>query len=179
VRTLNRFVSAVLALVLLVGGVLVAAEIVSGAFGREEPLLLPWDRWYDDATSTAWSDPDVRLACAGLVLAGVLLLVLEAARRRPRAVALTDGTDGVHADLDRRGLEAWLGQRVAEVDGVSTAKATITGSTAQVRAETAGPRNDRLHDELQVAAGRALDRLELAHPLAVKVAVRSTRKEQA
>jgi hypothetical protein len=174
VRILNRFVSALLALALLAGGLVLAAEIVSAAFGRDEPLVLPWDRWYDDATTTPWSDPDVRLVCAALVVAGVLLLLLEAARRRPTAIPMSAGTTGGRADLDRRGLEAWLGQRMVEVDGVSGAKARITKSAATVRAETPGRETGRLRDELQVAAGRALDQLELARPIPVKVTVQST-----
>ena len=173
-RVLNRLVSALLALALLAGGLLVAAEIASAAFGREEPLLLPWDRWYDEATTTPWSDPDLRLGFAGLVLAGVLLLLLEAARRRPTAVPLAPAGDGVDADLDRRGLEAWLGQRLETVDGVATAKARITKSAAVVRAQTPGRDTVRLRDELRVEAARALDQLELAKPLPVKVSVHST-----
>ena len=173
-RILNRIVSALLALALLAGGLLVAVEIASAAFGRDDPLVLPWDRWYEDGTTTPWSDPDVRLTFAGLVLAGVLLLLLEVARRRPTAVPLASNDTGARAELDRQGLEAWLGQRLRDVDGVSTAKARITRSGASVRAETTGRDTDRLRDELRVEAGRALDQLELARPLPVKVNVHST-----
>ena len=173
-RVLNRFVSALLALALLVGGLLVAAEIVSAAFGRDEPLVLRWDRWYDEASTTPWSDPDVRLAFAGLLLAGVLLLLLEAARRRPTAVPVATVDPGVRADLDRKGLESWLGQRLEGVHGVSSAKTRISKSAATVRAETTGRETRRLQDELRVEAGRALEELQLSRPLPVKVSVRST-----
>ena len=173
-RILNRFISALLAVALLAGGLLVAVEIVSAAFGREDPLLLPWDRWYDEAVTTPWSDSDLRLGFAGLVLAGVLLLVLEAARRRPTAVPLAPGETGVSADLDRKGLEAWLGQRLEVVDGISSARTRITKSAATVRAETSGRETGRLRDELGVEAGRALDGLELDRPMPVKVSVHST-----
>ena len=173
-RILNRFVSALLALALLAGGLVVAAEIVSAAFGREDPLVLPWDRWYDEATTTPWSDPALRLGFAGLVLAGAVLLVLEAARRRPTAVPLGPGDEAVRTELDRRGLEVWLGRRLEEVGGVSSAKARITKSAATVRAETAGRDTERLRGELQAETARALDELELARPLPVKVSVHST-----
>ena len=172
-RILNRFVSALLALVLLVGGLLVALEIVSAAFGRDDPLVLPWDRWFQDATTTAWSDPDVRIASAALVAAGVLLLLLEVARRRPTAVPLASDDAAVSAELDRHGLEDWLGQRLRGVQGVSAAKARITRSGATVRAETTAPETGRLRDELRVEAARALDELQLAKPLPVKVNVQS------
>lgn len=173
-RILNRIVSALLALALLAGGLLLAVEIASAAFGRTDPLVLPWDRWFDDATTTPWSDPDWRLGFAALVAAGILLLLLEAARRRPTAVPLAPSDSAVRADLDRKGLEAWLGQRLESVQGVSSAKARISKSAATVKAQTAGRDTGRLQEELRTEAGRALDELELARPMPVKVSVQST-----
>lgn len=174
-RVLNRAVSAVLALALLVGGIVVALEIVAGFFGREDPLLLPWDEWYRSATTTPWRDPDLRLAFALLVVAGVLLLMLEAASRRPQAVPMVGHDGAAFADLDRRGLERWLSARLDDVEGVSRTKVRITKKGAAVDADTPGRETERIRDQLRVAAGTALDELELARPLPLKVRVRSGR----
>ena len=47
-RVVNRVIAAVLALALLVGGLLVAVEIVVAGFDRR-PWVLPHDRWYASA----------------------------------------------------------------------------------------------------------------------------------
>lgn len=174
-RVLNRIVSAVLALALLVGGVVVAVEIVAAFFGREEPLLLPWDEWYRSAIETPWSDPDLRLAFALMLLAGVGLLWLEAASRRPMAVAMASREGTAPADLDRRGLERWLAGRVSNVDGVAKAKVRIDKKGAHVDAVTPGRETGPVREQLESAAGEALDELDLARPLPVRVRVQSGR----
>jgi len=175
VRVLNRAVSAVLAVVLLAGGLLVAIEILAGFLGREQPLVLQWDDWYRSATSTPWSDPDLRLAFVLMIVAGVLLLLLEAAARRPQAIPMVGHDGAAFADLDRRGLERWLGARLATVDGVSGTKIRITKKGATVDATTPGRETERVRDQLRVEAGSALDELELARPLPLKVRVSSGR----
>ena len=174
-RILNRIVSAVLALVLLVGGVLVALEILFGFLGRERPLVLPWDDWYADARATAWSDPDLRLAFVLMIVAGVLLLLLQAWSRRPVAVAMAGHDGGTSADLDRRGLERWLSARLSKVDGVAGADVKVRKQGAVVDADTAGRETERVRDLLRVEAHNALDELDLASTMPVKVSVRSRR----
>jgi hypothetical protein len=174
-RVLNRAVSAVLALVLIVGGVIVALEVVAGFFGREEPLLLPWDEWYRSAVDVPWSDPDLRLLFAALLAAGVGLLWLEATSRRPVAVAMAGHDRAAPADLDRRGLERWLGARVSRVHGVSKANVHVTKKGARVDAATPGRETARVRDDVVAAAGEALGELDLAKPMPVRVRVHSGR----
>jgi hypothetical protein len=174
-RALNRAVSAVLALLLLLGGVLVALEIVAAFFGREQPLLLPWDEWYRSAVDTPWSDPDLRLAFVLLLAAGVLLLGLEAASRRPQAVAMAGHDGAAPADLDRRGLERWLTARLSRVDGVSKTKVGISRKGAVIDAATPGRETERVRDQLRVTAGEALAELDLARPMPLRVRVQSGR----
>ena len=175
-RVLNRAVSAVLALVLLVGGVVVALEILAGYFGREEPLLLPWDEWYRTAIETPWRDADLRLAFVLLIVAGVLLLLLETASRRPQAVAMAGRDGAAPADLDHRGLERWLAARLTTVDGVSSPKVRISKKGAAVDATTPGRSVERVRDQVRVAAGTALDELDLARPLPLRVRIHSGRE---
>lgn len=174
-RTANRIVSAVLAVALLAGGLVLAVEIVFGFLGRERPLVLPWDEWYAEARSTPWSDPDLRLAFVLMIVAGVLLLLLEAASRRPLAVPMAGGDGGTAADLDRRGLERWLSRRLSAVDGVADAKVRIRKKGAAVAASTTARETEPVRDQLRVEAHQALGELDLASSMAVKVSVRSRR----
>lgn len=167
-RIANRVVAAVLALGLLAGGLLVAVEIVVAGFDRR-PWVLPHDRWYNSARTRLWEDAPPRWIFIGLVVAGLLLLFLQFARRRPTTLPMTPG--GVPADLGRRSLERSLAREATRVDGVSAAKAKVDGERVDVVASS----NRRQVDDLQPQVTQALDRrmgaLGLARPPSVRVKV--------
>lgn len=167
-RVVNRVIAAVLALALLVGGLLTAVEIVVAGFGRK-PWVLPHDRWYHSARTRSWESAPPRWIFIGLVVAGLVLLFLQFARRRPPALDLTPAA--VPADLGRRSLERALVREASRVDGVAAAKVKVDRERADVVATT----NRRGTAELQPRVVQALDRrvgsLGLAHPPAVRVKV--------
>lgn len=167
-RVANRVVAAVLALALAVGGVLVAVEIVVAGFDRR-PWVLPHDRWYTSARLRTWESAPTRWIFIGLVAAGLLLLFLQLARRRPVTLALTPGA--VPTDLGRRSLEKALVREATSVDGVAAAKAKVNDDKAEVVATS----NRRQTADLEPALASALDRrigaLGLARPPAVRVKV--------
>lgn len=172
-RIADRVVAGILALVLLVGGVLVAIEIGLHAAGRDDPWVLPWDTWYDEGTETAWSDPEVRAVCVGLVVVAILLLALQVARRRPSAVPIRREDDGVDVDLDRRSVENWLEARLARVDGVGGVKVRARRRKVRVRAESVARETEPIERRLDEAATRELADLDLERPPSVNVRVRS------
>jgi Family of unknown function (DUF6286) len=174
VRIVNRIVSAVLALLLAVGGVLVAVEVVLASLDRD-PWILPHDRWLRTARETAWSDRSAVLAFVLLVLVGLVLLVLELLRRRTPALTMAPHSDAVHADLDRRGVERWLASRLTGVEGVDAPRAKVGKSAVDVRAETPQGDAGEVEQRLQQAAQSALDELDLAAPLTARVKVQSRR----
>jgi hypothetical protein len=173
-RVANRVVSALLALALLVGGLLVAVEIVVAGFDRR-PWVLPHDRWYRDARLRSWESAPVRWLFISLVAAGLLLLFLQLARRRPTVLPLAPG--GAPADLGRRSLERSLVRAASDVDGVAAAKVKVGEERAEVVATT----NRRQAGDLQPRVAGALERrmhdLGLARPPAVRVKVH-TRSDQ-
>ena len=174
-RIIDRIVAGIVALALLVGGVLLALEIALQAAGREEPWVLPWDTWYREGTDTLWSDPTVRAVCIGLLVAAVLLLVLQFARRRPSALPVRQRAEAVHVDLDRRGLENWLEARLGKVDGVASLKVRALRRKLRVRADAvsrdAAPIERRLHE----VATNEIAELDLVQPPSVDVDVRPRR----
>ena len=167
-RIANRVAAAVLALALLAGGLLVAVEIVVAGFDRR-PWVLPHDHWYASARTRMWEDAPPRWIFIGLVVAGLLLLLLQVARRRPDALPLTPGA--VPADLRRRSLEKSLAREATRVDGGSAAKAQVGGDRVDVVATS----NRRQTDDLEPRVTQALDRrmgtLGLARPPSVRVKV--------
>jgi cell division protein FtsL len=170
VRIVNRVLAAVLALALLVGGLLAAVEIVVAGFDRR-PWVVPHDQWYRSARARSWNSAPPRWIFIGLVVAGLALLLLQLARRRPTTLELTPAA--VPADLGRRSLERALRREASRVDGVAGAKVKVDGAKAEVVATT----NRRQTAELQPRVVEALDRrvgsLGLARPPAVRVKVHS------
>ena len=167
-RIANRVLAAVLGLALLVGGLLVAVEIVVAGFDRR-PWVLPHDDWYDSARVRSWDDAPPRWIFIGLVVAGLLLLLLQLVRRRPTALAMTPGA--VPADIGRRSLEKALVREAARVDGIAAVKAKVR----EERADVVATSNRRQTDDLGPAVTEALDQrmaaLGLARPPAVRVKV--------
>jgi hypothetical protein len=168
VRIVNRVLAAVLALALLVGGLIVAVEIVVAGFDRR-PWVLPHDDWYRSARLRTWDSAPPRWIFLGLIAAGLLLLFLQLARRRPTALALTPGA--VPADVGRRSLERSLAREAAGVDGIAAAKAKVGKEKAEVVASS----NRRQTDDLEPMVSQALDRrmaaVGLARPPAVRIKV--------
>jgi len=168
VRILSRLIALALALGLVVGAVLVAVEIVVAELGRE-PWVIPYDRWYQSARTNDWSSPSTRRLALVLVVAGLILLLLQLARRRPTALSMETAASTHSADLNRRGIERSLVRAVSRVDGVASAKAKISRSRTRVTASS----NRRLPGDLEArvtqAAEKRLAALQLASPPALSV----------
>jgi len=167
-RVANRVLAAVLGLALFVGGLLVAVEIVVAGFDRR-PWVLPHDRWYTSARLRSWESAPPRWILIGLVVAGLLVLFLQLARRRPSAFALTPGA--VPADLGRRSLEKALVREATRVDGVAAAKAKVSEDRVDIVASSNRRQTEDLGPRVTQALDRRLGALGLARPPAVKVKV--------
>ncbi len=137
-RIVNRMLAAALALTLVVGGLVVALEIVVAGFGAD-PWVLPHDQWYDAGRHSDWNSPDSRWLFLALTAAGVALVVLRLAQRRPATLLLPATEGGPRAEVWRRSLERSLERSVRGVDGVASAKVRLSPSRARIVA-----RKDRL-----------------------------------
>lgn len=173
-RVANRVVAALLALAVLVGGLLVAVEIVVAGFDRR-PWVLRHDEWYRSARLRSWDSAPPRWIFIGLVAAGLLLLFLQLARRRPVALPLCPGA--APADLGRRSLERSLVRTASEVDGVAAAKVKVDEQRAEVVATTNRRQAGDLQPRIANAIERRLHALGLARPPAVRVKV-NTRSDR-
>lgn len=171
-RILTRLVAVAVALALAVGGLLVAVEIVLAEIGRD-PLVIPYDDWYRSARSNDWSSSLARQISFGLVGAGVVLLLLQLARRRPTTLAMEPGPSPHPAAINRRGVEQSLERAVGRVDGVASAKARISSKRARVTASS----NRRLPGDLEARVTRAAEQrmaaLRLASPPPLSVTLHS------
>ena len=167
-RLVSRLVAVAVALFLAAAGVLVAVEIVVAELGND-PWLIPYDRWYEDGRTHDWSSAPSRQLFAALAALGLLLLVLQLARRRPTVLAMEKGRSQHDAALNRRGVERSLVRAVSRVDGVASSKVSIKRGTARVRATSNRRQPGDLESRIGEAARQRLSSLGLAQPPSVAV----------
>jgi len=134
-NTINRLLAALVALALVLGGLLAIAEIVLGRLGR--PFwFIPRQQWGNWVTRQTWDATLVRLILAGMLLAGLLLLLAGLRRGRPRLLPVASEAPGVQFDVVRRGAEHDVVAAARRTNGVRSASASIGRSKATVRAKT-------------------------------------------
>ncbi len=171
----NRILSALLALALLLGGLLGATEVVL-ALADRPPLLVPHPDWARALGDLTWGAPAVRGVLAGLAVLGLLLLLAALRRGRPGTVALPTRTGGLSAltvTASRRGIERTLVQAAREADGVASASATVSRRAASVRAVTAVRTPGDVRSRVEDAVSRRLAELGLSETLRARVRVTS------
>lgn len=174
-RILLRVLSPLLGLAVAALGLLVALE-VTWAWVRpaDAPLVLPWPAWQATLQGWTWTTTPVRLLAAGLVVAGLLLLVL-ALRAGRREVRLTDPGPGITVTTSPRSLARLVGHRVRGLDDVASASVTATPRKVSVRAASRQPAEtatSRITDVVRTL----LSELPLARTPQVSVVVSNTEK---
>jgi glucose dehydrogenase len=161
----NRVLSALLALVLVVGGLLVAVEIVLAQLGRQA-LLIPWEAWARWLGGQTWDTSTVRLVLAGLVVVGLVLLILALRPGKPRRLALPDT-----GSIVRRALQQNLADTAARASGVASASAKAGRRTVTITATTANPNTTEVQKAAQAAVNQRLDQIGLARRLRSRVRI--------
>ena len=151
----NRALGALLALALFVAGALVLVEL--GALVLDAgPVTVPYERWLADLSASTWDERSTRLACIGLIAAGLLLLALQLLRQRPAEVAAAGGGP-VAARVARHDLEREVATELRQVvDGVEKATVKLRRRGFDVHAEVIAGDPQTLRDQLAVAARQAM-----------------------
>jgi hypothetical protein len=167
---LNRAVSALLALALLIGSLLVLAEVVAAAVDRG-PWLVAYPEWTEWMRSRSWNDWVVNVILVGLVLVGLLLLGLALRRGKPATLPLRDRTPGVAVKASRRSVERSLAAAASRATGVTGADASVRRRSARVGAKASTRSDPELRGEVESAVKERLGSLELARDLRTRVAV--------
>jgi hypothetical protein len=167
VNVVRRVVSALLALALLLGSLLMIAEIVLAALGRAP--LLPYSEWTGWLRTHSWNDWRVNVVLGGLFVLGLLFLVLALRRGKPASLALSSGSDGVAATASRRSVEKSLAAAAARTTGIAAATASVSRRTARVNARTVARSGPGVRAEVESAVRGHLDSLGLERPLRTRV----------
>jgi glucose dehydrogenase len=170
----NRVLSALLALLMVVGGLLVAVEIVLAQLGRGA-LLIPSSAWASWLGGQTWDTFTVRLVLAGLVVVGLLLLILALRPGKPRRLALPATGSNLRVSIARRALQQNLADTAARASGVASASAKAGRRTVTVTATTANPNTTEVQNATQAAVDQRLDQLGLARRLHSRVRIERSR----
>lgn len=175
-KTLLRLLAVLLALILLVGGLLVLAEVAwTLGLGADGELLLPYPAAADYLAGITWSDRPARAILLGVFALGLLLLWLGLRRRPPGLVLLASSTEDVPAGVERRTLHRATANAAVEVDGIAEARAAVSRRRLRVTA-TSGLRDSTgLRERLEAHVREWTDQLGLAQPPAPTVELREGR----
>jgi hypothetical protein len=168
----NRVLSALLALVLILGSLLVVSEILVAALGRP-PWLAPYPEWSRWLSSHSWNDALVIALAAGAVVLGLLLLVAAFWRGKPAALTLEPRTAGVEVTASRRSVEKSLAAAASRTTGVTGATASVGRRKARVDAQGATRSESDLREEVEAVVSRKLVSLGLADRIRSRVVVRT------
>jgi hypothetical protein len=173
-RHINRVLGALLSLAVIVAGVVLIIEVIADRVNHR-PQIVYWHPAYDWAKRTTWNAGSVRVACALLILLGLVLLAAELKPARVARLAADPAQAGA-GDIDtaytRRGLAAAIKSAVTGVDGVRSASVKVRRRKVRVAATAAAQDQAAarsLRDPVSAAARERLTALKLRSAPAVSV----------
>jgi copper chaperone CopZ len=175
-RHANRVLAALLSLAVIAAGVLLTIEVIADRISRR-PAVVDWHPAYDWARRTTWNAGSIRVACAVLILLGLVLLTAELKPARVSRLAAEPaqaGADGIDTAYTRRGLAAAIRSAVTGVDGVRGASVKVKRGKITVEATTAAQDKAAarsLHDRIRAAVRQRLTALQLGREPSVSVRV--------
>lgn len=169
----NKILAVVLALVLFLGGLLAAVEIVLAQAGRHY-WLVPRQQWSSWLHRQQWETPVIRTVLIVLLLLGVLLLLAALRRGKPRDLAVPSQVDAVEVSMSRREVEKTVAAAARQTSGVQSATASASRRSITVNAQTLTRATGDLRDQTRAAVAARLDDLGLS---ALRLKVKLTSKE--
>jgi hypothetical protein len=134
VRIANRLAAILLALILIAGGLLVVVQTVSALAGQGWPIP---ESWWTDVSSMAVSDNRVLTTSVIVALVGLIALIGQFIRRRPRRLPATR-PDGQIWWLSRRSVERRSADAATYRAGVQHARVSVRGQPDQWQVHLSG-----------------------------------------
>ncbi len=166
----NRILAALLAVVLLLGGLLAASEILLAQLGRP-PWLVPYPRWSAWLGQHTLTDGLMRAAMAALVVVGLLLMLAALRRGKPHHLTLPSNIEGVQVTASRRGIERSLREAGSRIGGVRSVDVRAGRRWVKVRAYTASRTEGQVQQQVTDTVADKLRQLGLADRLRPRVTI--------
>lgn len=175
-RYANRVLAALLSLAVITAGVLLIIEVIADRVSNR-PAVVDWRPAYDWAKRTTWNAGSIRVTCAVLILAGLVLLIAELKPARVSRLAADPdqtGAAGIDTAYTRRGLAAAVRSAATGVDGVRGVSVKVRRRKITVAATTAAQDQAAargLRDPILAAVRERLTALKLRRDPSVSVRV--------
>lgn len=171
----NRLLAAVLGVALAAVGVVLIVETAAAAFERG-PVIFDRQRLAQEMDGLSWDDPVVLGVLLALLLIGAVLLLIQLLPRPPETLPLRGETDR-SAAIDRRALTSRVSKVALADPEVATARATVTGSGARVRARAIpGADLGGVRQRLRQQVDETLDSYQLSPRPTTRVTVSRSRE---
>jgi Family of unknown function (DUF6286) len=174
-RGINRVASALLGLVLIAFGLLVALETAWVAAGSA-PLWLPLDRWYANLMHRTLGSVGFLVTAIVVGVIGLIILVLEVLPRKPDRVVTGQDEAAGRRDgrwwLRRRSVERRAATMAAAVTGVNHARAQVLGRPQRWHLRLAATGLSERRDAVNRAVREELQRLDVDDRIEVQVDLR-------
>lgn len=154
-RLVNRVAALLLTLGLLLGGLLLVAEVVTVALNRPG-LVADHEGWYRTLTTTQLRDPWVRTGIIATGVLGLLILFGQLMRWKPDRLPARLA-DGWH--LQRRSVEQHLAGAADGVAGVASAAVVVRRDGAGWRTRVRAVGEASVAPAVETAIRRELERL--------------------
>ncbi|PRZ43700.1 hypothetical protein CLV47_102391 [Antricoccus suffuscus] len=132
-RVINRLLSALLGLVLLVAGLAGVIEVLVSLFGGAH-FVVPTDKWLATLRSTPWNAESVVLVSTIVVVVGIVLIISGVAARA-RIIGLRKPKDTVEVVASARAVAQILRRQAESVSGVASASSEVSARGARVVAD--------------------------------------------
>ncbi len=168
-RHANRVLAALLSLALMAAGVLLIIEVIADRVVGHAAIVA-WKSAYEWAGRTTWEAGGIRVACAILIVAGLVLLIAELKpARASRLPADPDqaGAAGIDTAYTRRSVAAAIRSAVTAIDGIRAASVKVRRRKITIKATavaTDAAVAPRLREPVSAAARQRLAALNLHKP---------------
>lgn len=167
-RAFNRVLSAFLAAILIVGGVLAILEICRAALGQP-PAVVQWPKLLPKLRSNSYDDAGPILVSVGLAVLGLLILISGLRRGKPYALPAGSTAPGVRTEINRRSLQRGIRAAVHATGRVESGSVTLRRRTAVIVARANTPAIDGLDADIRQRVETLLVSIRLVDPPRLKI----------
>ncbi len=170
----NRILAIILGLVLLIAGLITVINIVLG-MTENKSWLFHWHSWYKYSQNHFWSKGPSLLAFFILLLLGLVLLILEIKHRKNPYINLKVDKTSVQMQLHRSSAEKYLANVIQNMDGIASAKVSLSEKKANVVATTHRRKYKDLSMPIRNTLKDHLEKIPLEKYPSININVKSTR----
>jgi hypothetical protein len=168
VRAFNRVLSAFLAGVLIVAGVLTILEICRAAL-NQPPAVVQWPKLLPKLRNNSYDDVGPILVCVGLAIVGLLLLLSGIKRGKPYALPAGSAAPGVRTEINRRSLQRAMRAAVVATDRVDSGTVLLRRRSVRIVARANTHTIEGLDADIRRRVEALLTSISLVEPPRLKI----------